>query len=329
MHQDEIMTALGPLAPLYTDPDIAEIMVDAPHKVIVDRQGKLAPSTVKFSSDCDLRQCIDRILALGGITLGPQHTSGHLRFPDGSRFLAVIPPTAITGPYLILRKVRTIPFSMQQLLEWGSVTQDEYRLLQHAIQARLNILIGGGTSSGKTTFANILAHEFPVDERILVIESVYELKSPLNRFVHLSADTSPDHSLADLVDLASKMRPDRLLIGELTGPEAMKALDIFNRGHDGSLATLHASSPEDALSRLETMCLMANLGLGLVEIRAVIASAIQLITQQQRLADGTRKLTHITELCGLENGRYQLNPLFRYNPETGSIEPTGSHPCWL
>jgi len=329
MNQDEIITALGPLAPLYTDPDISEIMVDAPHRIIVDRQGQLVPSAVKFSNHDELRQCIDQILALGGITLGSERTSGHLRFPDGSRLLAVIPPTAITGPYLVLRKVRTIPFDMLQLLQWGSVTQAEYQLLQSAIQARLNILIGGGTGSGKTTFANVLADEFPLEERIIVVESAYELKSPTNRFVHLSADNSPDHSLSDLIDLASKMRPDRLMIAELAGPEAMKALDIFNRGHDGSLATLHASSPEDALTRLETMCLMANLGLGLVEIRAVIASAIQLITHQERLLDGTRKLTHIVELCGLENGRYQLKPLFRYNPVSRAIEPTGAHPGWL
>jgi pilus assembly protein CpaF len=144
----------------------------------------------------------------------------------------------------------------------------------------------------------------------------------------LVADNSPDLSFADLIDLASKMRPDRLVIGELTGPETMKALEILNRGHDGSLATMHAANPEDALARLETMCLMANLGLGLPEIRMLIASAIQLITYQQYLPNGRRKLTQIVELQGLENGRYVLNPLFRYNPETDGIDATGAKPSW-
>jgi len=329
MNQKDILSALGPLVPLYTDPEISEIMVDAPDKIIVDRQGELVDSGLKLGSAGELRSIIDRVLALGGVELNIEQTSGHLRFPDGSRLLAVIPPTAITGPYLVLRKVRMVPFDIEQLIKWGSVTQAEYKLLQSGIKARLNLLIGGGTGSGKNTFANILADEFSANERVIMVESIYELQPRVNRFVHLAADNSPDHNLSDLIDLAAKMRPDRLMIGELSGPEAMKALDIFNRGHDGSLATIHASNPDDALARLETMCLMANLGLGLTEIRTLIASAIQLITHQERLPDGSRKLTHIVELCGIENGRYQLNPLFRYNLKTNTIEPTGAMPGWI
>lgn len=327
MNYPEILTALGPLAHLYTDPDIFEILVDAPDKVIVDRKGALVESGVKFSSAEELRDLIDAVLAIGDVELGPERTVGHIRFPDGSRMLAVIPPTALTGPYLVLRKVRTSQISMEQLIGWGSVTLEEYRMLQSAIRARLNILVAGGTGSGKSTFANLLTDEFPEDERVVLVESMYELQ-PARHFVHLAADSSPDHSFADLIELAAKMRPDRLVIGELAGPEAMKALDVFNIGHDGSMATMHAASPEDALTRLETMCLMANLGLGLAEIRAVIASAIQLITYQQRLPDGSRKVTHIVELSGLDKGRYVLTPLFRYNPVTNTIESTGAAPGW-
>jgi pilus assembly protein CpaF len=327
MNNSEILQALGPLAQLYTDPEILEILVDAPDKVTVDRDGSLVDSGVKFRSADELRNLIDAVLAIGGMELGPECTMGHLRFPDGSRFLAVIPPTALTGPYMVLRKVRTSQITMEQLIDWGSVTQGEYQVLQSAIQARLNILVTGGTGSGKSTVANLLTEEFPESERVVLVESMFELQ-PARHFVHLAADGSPDQSFADLIELAAKMRPDRLVVSELTGPEAMKVLDVFNMGHDGSMATMHAANPEDALARLETMCLMANLGLGLAEIRMVIASAIQLITYQQRLPDGSRKVTHVVELCGLDNGRYLLTPLFRYNPETESIEPTGAVPGW-
>ena len=328
MDQNEILEALGKLAPLFTDPEVVEIMVDSPSQVIFDRNGELRDSEIRFESEIELRTLIDGVLGLGGLKLGPEKTSGHIRFPDGSRMLAVIPPTALNGPYLVLRKNRTNQLSMDDLICWKSVSQEQYQLLQSAIRTRQNILIAGGTGSGKTTFANTLTDEFPDHERIIAVEAINELQPRVQRIVRLIADNSPDHTFADLIDLASKMRPDRLVIGELTGSEAMKALEIFNRGHDGSLATLHASSPEDALARLETMCLMANLGLGLAEIRILIASAIQLITYQQHLPNGSRKLTQIVELQGLENGRYVLNPLFRYNPATDKIEATGSKPSW-
>ncbi len=328
MNMQGYLQALGPLVPFYNDPEVHEIMVDAFNKVIVDRNGKLVDAEVNFDSPETLREVIDTIMALGGVTLGPEQTSGHVRFPDASRCLAVIPPTAVDGPYLVIRKTHSGQFGMDQLLEWGSVSPEEYELLKSAIQNRLNILIAGGTGSGKTTFANVLTDEFPDEERIVVVESVYELQPRIRRFVRLAADSSPDHSMADLVNLAAKMRPDRLVVGELHGPEAFHALNVFNIGHDGSLTIIHSSGPEDALARLESMCLMANLGLGLSEIRAIIASALQLITYQQLLPDGTRKLTHIVELRGLENGRYVLQPLFRYNPETKKIEPTGVKPSW-
>jgi len=329
MVKNEYLGALGPLAPLYEDPKVVEIMVDAFDKVIVDRKDKLVDAGVKFESPAALRAVIDTLMALGGITLGPEQTSGHMRFPDASRCLAVIPPTAVDGPYLVIRKTHAGHFSMDDLIGFGSITEQQYALLKSALQTRQNMLIAGGTGSGKTTVANVLTDDFPDEERVVVVESVYELQPRLERFVRLAADSSPDHSMDDLVNLAAKMRPDRLIVGELHGPEAFQTLNIFNMGHDGSLTLLHANSPEDALARLETMCLMANLGLGLNEIRTLIASALQLITYQEHLPDGSRKVTHIVELCGLENGRYVLQPLFRYNPETKKIEPTGNQPSWL
>jgi pilus assembly protein CpaF len=329
MNIQEYIQALGPLATLYNDPEVNEIMVDAYDKVIVDRKGKLVDTGVKLDSPEALQNIINAIFGLGGISLGPEQTSGHIRFPDASRCLAVIPPTAVDGPYLVIRKTHSGQFGMEQLLEWGSVSPEEYEALKSALQNRLNILIAGGTGSGKTTFANVLTDEFPDEERVVVVESVYELQPRVGRFVRLAADSSPDHSMADLVGLAAKMRPDRLVIGELHGPEAMNVLNVFNMGHDGSLTILHANNPEDALVRLESMCLMANLGLGLNEIRNLIASALQLITYQKLLPDGKRKLTQIAELCGLENGRYVLQPLFRYNPETKTIDSTGAKPSWI
>ena len=328
MVQNDYLEALGPLVPLYEDPEIHEIMVDAYDKVIVDRMGRLVDVKVNFESPAALRAVIDTLMALGGITLGKEQTSGHLRLPDASRCLAVIPPTAVDGPYLVIRKTHAAHFSMDDLISFGSVSVEQYALLRSALQTRQNILIAGGTGSGKSTVANVLTDEFPDDERVVVVESVYELQPRFERFVRLAADSSPDHSMEDLVNLAAKMRPDRLIVGELHGPEAFQTLNVFNMGHDGSLTLLHANSPEDALSRLETMCLMANLGLGINEIRTLIASALQLITYQEHLPDGSRKLTQVVELLGLKNGRYVLQPLFRYNPETKIIESTGYQPSW-
>lgn len=189
MNQDEILNALGPLAQLYKESDVVEIMVDSPDRVVLDRNGVLMESGVKFGSVDELQGLIDALMALGGVELGPECTSGHLRFPDGSRMLAVIPPTALTGPYLVIRKIPTNQFSMERLISWGSVTQEEYQLLQSAIQARLNILIAGGTGSGKTTFANILTDDFPENERVVLVESTYEFQ-PTRQFVQLAADNS-------------------------------------------------------------------------------------------------------------------------------------------
>jgi len=328
MKDEEILSVLGKLAPLYMDNEITEIMVDAPTQILIEQKGKLVDADVNFTSTVELRTLINDVLGLGNVSLSGEQTSGHVYFPDGSRFMAVIPPTAHDSPNIVIRKTHPGQLDKKALIEFGSVTEEEYNLILSAIQSRQNMLISGGIASGKTTFANILSGEITDDERVVVVENTQEYQPRVKRLIRFAVENSPDHSFEDLLALAERMRPDRLLIGELRDGDAMHALNLFNIGHDGSMATIHARSVEDALARLETMCLMANLGLGLKEIRTLIASAIQVVTHQDRLPSGRRKVTQVTEILGLENGRYVLNPLFRYNSENDKIEATGAKASW-
>jgi pilus assembly protein CpaF len=328
MNEKEMRDALLPLEPILQDGDVTEVMIDGPERVLVERKGKIEDSGVKFASAEALRAAIDAALALGGAAFKPGQTVCDTRLTDGSRLLAVLPPTAVNGPCLVIRKVYRGKPTMAKLLEWNSISQAMYDLLKSAIRARRNILVAGGTGSGKTTVLNLLAEEIPPDERVIVVEAFLELQVNHPRVVRLSSDISPDLSYADLIGTAAKMRPDRLIFGELRGAEVMRLLDIVNIGHDGSMMTIHAVSPEDALARMESMCLMANLGLGLSEIRNMIASGVNLITNQQRLSDGSRKITQVTEVLGLENDRYVLQPLMRYNAETGEFERTLAKASW-
>lgn len=240
----------------------------------------------------------------------------------------MLSPTAVNaGPYLVIRKVWKTAFTMEQLVEWGVITHEARALLQSAIRAPRNFLVTGGTGSGKTTFLNLLVDEIPADQRVVAVEPVFELHLRHPRAINLSADRAPGISFSDLVVTGSWMRPDWLIVGELLGSEALRVLQIMSRGHSG-MTTMHAKSIEDALARLEAMCLMANLGLGLGEIRLLIASAIQVLTHRERLRDGSRRMMQITELRGIENDHYVLQPLMRYNPDTGKLEVTGSQPGW-
>ncbi|MBN2390895.1 MAG: CpaF family protein [Anaerolineae bacterium] len=328
MKTQEVVTALGPLAPLYVDPEVLEIMVDAPDLVYVDRQRKLEATDVRFDSPEALRAVIDRVLALVGIALSPENPTGEMRLPDDARLVAVVPPTALDGPTLVIRKPSPYKMTWEQLIEYGSVTAEARDFLRNAIRTGVNTLVAGGPSAGKVTVANMLAEMIPTDQRLVVVEQRHEMRIDHPHRVWLEAGGPANLTLADLLKTASQMRPDWLIVGEMFGAEAMRALQVMSLGYNG-ITLIHATGPEDALSRLETFCLMANLGLGLAEIRHLIASAIQLITYQERLPDGSRKFMQFVELAGLEGDlHYKLKPLFRFNADKKVLEHTGEHPAW-
>lgn len=332
MDEQDLQKALGPLAPLFSDPTVQEIMVDAHDRVSVvhhvDYGGRIEDVVSPFKSPEEVRAVIDEVLALGGNPLLPHKTIGEVRLPGGARFLAVLPPNAVNEPCFVLRRLALQPIEWESMIEWGFITREVCEFFQSVIRARVNTLIVGGTGSGKTTLANRLAELVPPEERVIVVEQVYEMQVRHPRCLHLEAGGPANVSYGELVVKASCMRPDWLNVGELYGPEAMRAIEVLSHGHTG-MATMHAASVEDALAQLEALCLMANLGLGLSEIRRLIAAALRLITYQELLPSiQARRVTHIVELCGVENDRYVLRPLFRYNPEQDRLEPTSARATW-
>jgi pilus assembly protein CpaF len=329
MNEKSFLTALGPLAELYSNPDVQVIMVDAPDRVLVDRRNEEPPmdSGVKFASVEALSATVAAILAAANVKLANGQSVVDTRLADSSRMLAILPPTAVNGPTLTLVKMPVMSMTWEMLIQYGSINQEAMDFLQRAVLARRNVLVAGGYSSGKTTVMNLICEFVPANKRLVVVQTDFDLqvRHPLSVFLAAGEGSGPN--LSDLITTASKMRGDWMAIGELIGPEALRAMEIFSRGH-GGITTIHANSPEDALTRLETMCLKANLGLGLGEIRSLISSALHIIVHQERLANGRRKIMQIVELRGLENGRYILQPLFRYNPEKDLLEATGAKPGW-
>lgn len=332
MPEIDYHNALGLLAPLYEDPAVLEIMVDSPTEVLVERSGKLEPAGVSFASPEALLQTIQDLLAACQARRRPGQTIADLRLGQEARLLVVFPPTAPAGPCLVIRKLFLPKLTWEQLVAFGAVTPDALEALRSAVQTGGSLLVAGGTGAGKTTLANLLAELIPAEQRIVIVEAFHELEvrltAPQPRLVRLEAGSQDETPYPELIRTAARMRPDWLLVGELTGAEAMSAVEVLGRGHSG-LTTIHASSAEDALARLESFCLMANLGLGLGEIRAWIASAFRVLTYQRRLASGARKLTDIIEICGVEDGRYLLQPLFRFSIESNRLEATGIQPSWL
>ncbi len=325
MNPNDLLTALGPLAPFFADESVTEIMVDGPDHVYLDRRGPgLEESDVRFPSPQAVQALIEGVLALDGNTLAPGQTLVDIGLPE-ARMAAVLPPNAPQGPCLVIRKLPARILTWEEVIGYRAITREAADFLQSAVQARANILVAGGTGSGKTTVLGLLASSLPAEERVIFVEEAREIRlnQPRPRAVWLEGGGPAGLSASDLLLTAAKLRPDRLVVGELRGAEALHALQLFSTGHDGSLASIHATSPEDALARLEALCLMANLGLGLGEIRNLIASALGLITVQRRLPDGSRKLTDIVELRGLQDDRYLLQPLFRYNPESKRLERLG------
>jgi septum site-determining protein MinD len=333
---------LGPLEDLLRDPDVSEIMVNGIDQVFVERKGKLTLTEHKFLTEEQLRAIIERIVTPLGRRIDEKSPMVDARLEDGSRVNAIIPPLAIDGPSLTIRKFSKKPLGVPDLIRFGSFTQQMGQFFQAAVLARQNIVISGGTGSGKTTLLNVLSSFVPDDERIVTIEDSAELQLPQEHVVRL--ESRPPNiegqgaiTIRDLVRNALRMRPDRIVVGECRAGEALDMLQAMNTGHDGSLTTVHANTPRDALSRLETLCLMAGLDLPARAIREQIASAINLVFQQSRLSDGSRRVTHVAEITGREGEVFTIADIFLFKqtgitPEgkvQGQFVPTGVIPKFV
>ena len=313
---------LGPLQRMLDDDSITEIMVNKFDQVYVERHGRLQMSPSRFSSEEHLRRIIERIVAKVGRRIDESSPLVDARLSDGSRVNAVIPPLAVDGSSLTIRKFSRNPFGVSDLVGFGTMTEQMAHLLHACVQAKLNILVSGGTGTGKTTLLNVLSGFVPRGERIVTIEDAVELKLQQPHVVRLESrppniEGSGEVRIRDLVRNSLRMRPDRIIVGECRGGEALDMLQAMNTGHDGSLSTLHANSPRDAMSRLETLVLMAGMDLPLRAIREQASSAIDLIVQIGRLRDGSRRITHVTEVHGLENDTVILQDVFVFDFAAG------------
>ncbi len=337
---DEII-GLGPLEPLLRDESITEIMVNGPRQVYIERSGKLELTNVVFQNDDHVMRIIDRIIAPIGRRVDESSPMVDARLTDGSRVNAIIPPLSLVGPVITIRKFSASPFTVDDLVRFGTATADMFDFLRACVEARLNIFVSGGTGSGKTTTLNVLSSFIPNDERIVTIEDAAELQLRQEHVVTL--ESRPPNiegkgaiPIRELVRNALRMRPDRIIVGECRSGEALDMLQAMNTGHDGSMSTGHANSPRDMLSRLETMVLMAGIDLPLRAIREQVASAVDLIVQQSRLKDGTRKIVNITEVQGMEGDVIVMQDVFVFE-QTGVVEgkiqgrlkPTGIRPKFV
>ncbi len=317
---DEIL-GFGPITPLLADPTISEVMVNGPRQIYVERQGKLELTDFTFYDDAHVLHIIEKIVAPLGRRIDESQPMVDARLPDGSRVNAIIPPLALNGPTITIRKFAKDPLTIEDLIRFGTLTREMAQFIEACVKARLNIVVSGGTGSGKTTSLNVLSAFIPDDERIITVEDAAELQLRQQHVVTL--ESRPPNiegkgavTIRDLVKNTLRMRPERIIVGEVRGGEALDMLQAMNTGHDGSLTTGHANSPRDMLSRLETMVLMAGMELPVRAIRDQIASAIDLIVQQSRLRDGSRKITHLTEVLGMEGDVIVLQDLFRFE-QTG------------
>jgi pilus assembly protein CpaF len=335
---DEIL-GLGPLEPLLADPAVTEIMVNGPYRVFAERGGLLSLTEATFRDDAHVMRIIERIIAPLGRRIDEASPMVDARLPDGSRVNAIIPPLAIDGPTLTIRKFARDPLTVEDLIRFGSFTPAVATFLQAAIQSRNNGIVSGGTGTGKTTMLNVLSSFIPAHERIVTIEDPAELQLRQPHVVRL--ETRPANiegkgeiSQRQLVRNALRMRPDRIIVGEVRSGEAFDMLQAMNTGHDGSLTTTHANTPRDALARIENMVLMANLDLPIRAIREQVASAVNLIVQLSRLRDGSRRVTHVTEVVGMEGEVVTLQDVFLFKQQgldpngkvKGALLPTGLRP---
>ena len=321
------LTGFGPLSPLIRSKDISEIMVNGPDRIFIESKGRLYETGVRFFSESHLVQIIQRIVEPLGRHVDDASPMVDARLPDGSRVNAIVPPLALDGASVTIRKFAEKKLTTDDLIKFGSMTEEMATFLEEAVRARQNILVSGGTGSGKTTLLNILSQFIPEGERLVTVEDSAELKLSHRNIVRLEARPANVEgkgriTIRDLVINCLRMRPDRIIVGECRGPEALDMLQAMNTGHDGSLTTAHANSPRDVLSRLENMVMMAGYDLPSAAIREQIASAIDIIVQQTRLGDGSRKIVKIVEVTGRENDVIQMQDIFEFR-QTG-IGPEGS-----
>jgi pilus assembly protein CpaF len=333
---------LGPLQSLVEDQEVSEIMINHPKQVFVERHGRLILSQVTFESAAQLRQVIDRIVSTIGRRVDESSPMCDARLRDGSRVNVVLPPLALEGPCMTIRKFSRDKLQPDDLVAMGTATADMMRFLETAVRTRLNILVSGGTSSGKTTLLNVLSGFIPADERIVTVEDAAELQLRQVHIIRLEArppnvEGKGAVEIRDLVRNSLRMRPDRIVVGECRGGEALDMLQAMNTGHEGSMSTVHANSPYDALNRLETMVLMAGTDLPSRAIQKQIASAIDVIVQAERLRGGTRKIVSIAEVTGIENGEPTYQEIFQFKQTgvdaegraTGYHLPTGNRSVHL
>jgi len=337
---DEIL-GLGPLEPLLRDETLTEVMVNGPQQVYIEREGKLELTNVTFQNDEHVMKIIQRIIAPIGRRVDESSPMVDARLADGSRVNAIIPPLSLVGPVITIRKFAATPFTVDDLVRFGTATPEMFEFLEACVKARLNIFVSGGTGSGKTTMLNILSSFIPDDERIVTIEDAAELQLRQEHVVTLEARPSNIEGkgaipIRELVRNALRMRPDRIVVGECRSGEALDMLQAMNTGHDGSMSTGHANTPRDMLSRLETMVLMAGMDLPLRAIREQISSAVDLIVHQNRLKDGTRKITNITEVQGMEGEVIVMQDVFVFEQTDivegkiiGKLKPTGIRPHFV
>src|SRR5438876_825299 len=332
----------GPIERLLADDSVTEIMVNRPFDIWVERQGRLYQTTVRFNDDSHLRRIINKMVAQVGRRIDESSPMVDARLPDGSRVNAVIPPLSLTGPLVTIRKFANKRLDMQEMIRIGTMSDETVDFLQRCIAAQLNILISGGTGSGKTTLLNALSAAISDSERIVTIEDAAELQLKQAHVLRLEGrpkniEGQGEIAIRDLVRNSLRMRPDRIIVGEVRGPEALDMLQAMNTGHDGSLTTVHANAPRDALARIETMVLMAGYDLPVRAIRQQVASALDMIIHLERLEDGSRRVTAVTEVQRMESDVITLQEVFAFKIEQvrpdrtviGSLQPTGLRPTFL
>jgi pilus assembly protein CpaF len=331
----------GPLQPLLEDGTITEIMVNGAKNLYIERAGKISRVPISFESDDHVMRIIERIVAPLGRRIDESSPYVDARLPDGSRVNAIIPPISLVGPVITIRKFAKNPITVEQLIQFGSITPESLQFMKACVEARINMVISGGTGSGKTTLLNVLSQFIPPDERIITIENAAELQLRQEHVVTLESrppniEGKGEVTIRNLVVNSLRMRPDRIIVGEIRDDAALDMLQAMNTGHDGSMTTCHSNSPRDTLARIETMTMMAGMELPVRAIREQVSSAIDLVVHQERLRDGTRKVVNITEISGMEGDVITMTDLFIFEQTgyengkvVGRLRPTGLRPKFI